>query len=138
MSKLYLIKNKYLVVLLLFVTNLAYSQNAVTGKVLSSEDNTGLPGVSVVEKGTTNGTVTNVDGDFTISVNPNATLVFSFVGFKTQEVSVGTRTSLNVTLATDIEALSEVVVIGYGRQEKKDVTGSVVSLSPKDFNKGVI
>ncbi|HYG39627.1 MAG TPA: SusC/RagA family TonB-linked outer membrane protein [Cytophagales bacterium] len=138
MSKLYLIKNKYLVVLLLFVSNLAYSQNAVTGKVLSSEDNTGLPGVSVVEKGTTNGTVTNVDGDFTISVNPNATLVFSFVGFKTQEVSVGTRTSLNVTLATDIEALSEVVVIGYGRQEKKDVTGSVVSLSPKDFNKGVI
>lgn len=138
MSKFYLFKNKYLVVLLLFLSNVAYSQNTVTGKILSSEDNAGLPGVSVVEKGTTNGTVTNVDGVFTLNVNPNATLVFSYVGYKTQEVAVGTRTTLNITLASDIEALSEVVVVGYGRQEKKDVTGSVVALNSKDFNKGVI
>lgn len=104
----------------------------------SADDGTGIPGVNVVEKGTNNGTVTDVDGNYTINVGDNATFVFSFVGYSTQELAVGTQSSINISLATDVTALSEVVVVGYGSQEKKEITGSVVSLDSKDFNKGNI
>ncbi len=123
----------------MLVTSVAWSQSkTVTGKVTSADDGTGLPGVNVVEKGTNNGTVTDVDGNYSLSVSDNATLVFSFVGFTTQEISVGNQTSLNVTLEADVTSLSEIVVVGYGSQEKKEITGSVVSLEPKDFNLGNI
>jgi iron complex outermembrane receptor protein len=118
---------------------MAWSQSrSVTGKVTSAEDATGLPGVSIVEKGTSNGTVTDNDGNFSINVSDNATLVFSFVGYATQEMAVGNQSSINITLASDVTALTEVVVIGYGSVEKKDATGALVSLKPEDFNGGVI
>lgn len=123
----------------MLVTSLAWSQSkTVTGKVTSSDDATGLPGVNVVEKGTNNGTVTDVDGNYSLNVGDNATLVFSFVGFTTQEIAVGNQSSIDVTLEPDVTALSEVVVVGYGSQEKKEITGSVVSLDQKDFNMGNI
>src|SRR5690606_11344451 len=103
-----------------------------------SDDRTGLPGVSILEKGTTNGTVTDAEGNYSISVPENAVLVFSFVGYASQEVSVEGRSTIDVSMETDVMALGEVVVIGYGQQEKKDVTGSVLAFSTKDFNKGVI
>jgi iron complex outermembrane receptor protein len=114
------------------------AQQTVKGKVTSSDDGSAIPGVNVLEKGTANGTVTDGDGNFTITVGANATLTFSFVGFKAQEVLVGTQTTVNATLASDVTALSEVVVVGYGSQEKKEITGSVVSLDTKDFNKGMV
>lgn len=123
----------------MLVTSLAWSQSkTVTGKVTSSDDAAGLPGVNVVEKGTNNGTVTDVEGNYSLNVSDNATLVFSFVGFSTQEISVGNQSSIDVTLEPDVTALSEVVVVGYGSQEKKEITGSVVSLNQKDFNMGNI
>jgi iron complex outermembrane receptor protein len=106
--------------------------------VTSGEDGSALPGVSILEKGTTNGTVTGVDGTYSISTSENAILVFSFVGFVTQEVSVGAQTSVNVSLASDVTALSEVVIIGYGEQKKEDLTGSVTAISTKDFNRSVV
>lgn len=126
-------------VLLFLVTTMAWSQSkTVTGKVTSSEDAAGLPGVSIVEKGTSNGTVTDNDGNFSINVGQTATLVFSFVGYATQEIAVGNQSTININLASDVTALSEVVVIGYGSVEKKDATGALVSLKPEDFNGGVI
>jgi TonB-dependent starch-binding outer membrane protein SusC len=137
MRNLYLI-NKVLVLLLLLGSLQGYAQTRVTGKVTGSDDGTGLPGVSILEKGTTNGAVSDAEGNYSVAVSPNATLVFSFVGYATQEIAVNGRTTVDVILQTDVTALSEVVVIGYGSQEKKDVTGSVISLSNKEFNRGVV
>jgi len=139
MTKFYLSFSRYVVALLLLVSTTAWSQSrTLTGKVTSSDDGTGIPGVNIVEKGTNNGVVTDVDGKYSISVNPNATLVFSFVGFATQEVVVGNQSTANVNMAPDAKALSEVVVVGYGTQEAKDVTGTLVSLKSENFNPGVI
>lgn len=100
----------------------------VTGTVT---DNTGEPviGASVVEKGTTNGTITDFDGNFSLSLQQNATLVLSYIGMRTQEVPVQGKTRINVELQDDAQELDEVVVIGYGTVKRKDLTGSVASVS---------
>lgn len=97
----------------------------INGKV-SDENGGGLPGVSVVIKGTTRGTTTNADGQFQLDVPSNTTvLVFSFVGYASQELEVGTQTSININLAPEDKVLSEVVVVGYGTQQKVNLTGAV-------------
>lgn len=108
----------------------------ISGNV--SDANGPLPGASVVEKGTTNGTQTDFDGNFILTVGENATLVISYIGYSTSEVAVNGRSSVNVTLAEDAQALDEVVIIGYGTTTVKDATGSVTSVTAKDFNGGVI
>jgi len=123
---------------MVLASTMAMAQQVVTGKVTAGDDGSPIPGVNILEKGTSNGTVTDVDGNFRISAGSNATLVFSFVGYQTQEVAVASQTSVNVTLQSDVTSLSEVVVVGYGSQEKKEITGSVVSLDTKDFNRGNI
>ena len=139
MTKFYLYLSRYLTLLmLLFATTLWAQNRVVTGKVTSADDGSGIPGVNVLEKATTNGTATNADGTFSISVGSDATLVFSFVGYSTQEVLVGNQSTVNVALALDVQSLSEVVVIGYGTVEAKDVTGTLVSLKSEDFNPGVV
>ena len=103
----------------------ASAQKTVTGKVLD-EGGLPLPGVSVVVKGTTSGTVTGIDGDFSLAnVSNNATLVFSFVGMKPQEIFVGNQTAINITMLAETIGLEEVVAIGYGTQKKANLTGSV-------------
>jgi TonB-linked SusC/RagA family outer membrane protein len=103
-------------------------QNPVSGKV-TDEDGLPLPGVTVIVKGTTQGTVTNVDGNYSIpNIPENAVLQFSFVGMKTQEVLVGNQTSINLSMAADAIGIDEVVAIGYGTQKKSDITGTVASL----------
>ncbi len=137
MTKLYLFVRRYLAVVLMFAALVGFAQErTVSGKVKSSDDGSGIPGVNILEKGTTNGTVTDTDGNYTISVGANATLVFSFVGYTTQEVAVGSQTSLDVTLGSDVTSLSEVVVVGYGTQDKKEITSSVSSVKSEDFNRG--
>ncbi|WP_052731322.1 SusC/RagA family TonB-linked outer membrane protein [Spirosoma radiotolerans] len=128
-----------LVMILLLGNTSAWAQGrTVTGKV-SDPTGFGLPGVSVQIKGTTRGTNTNAEGVYTLSDVPeNATIILSFIGYTTQEVAVGNRATVDVKLVDDTKALQEVVVIGYGTQKAKDVTGSVATLGPKDFNKGVI
>jgi len=110
----------------------------VRGKVLSGDDGGALPGVSILEKGTTNGTVTDGEGNFTIAVKDGGTLSFSFVGYATQEIQPANQTNLTITLLPDIKALSEIVVVGYGSNQKKDLTGAVVAVKPEDLNKGVV
>ncbi|HWA34242.1 MAG TPA: carboxypeptidase-like regulatory domain-containing protein, partial [Cyclobacteriaceae bacterium] len=97
----------------------------VTGKITSTEDNSAVPGVNVILKGTSQGTVSDADGRYSISVpSAESVLVFSAIGFATQEVSVGTRANIDVVLTLDVQTLSEVIVVGYGTQEKRDVTAS--------------
>ena len=119
----------------LLVSTYAFAQNAVTGTVI---DNTGMPliGVSVVEKGTTNGSVTDIDGKYTVNVEKGKTLVFSYIGYVTQEVEVQSNT-INITLSEDAQLLDEVVVIGYGSMERKDVTSSITTVKAEDLNVGV-
>lgn len=109
----------------------------VTGTV--TEPNGPLPGANVLVKGTTNGTTTDFDGNYTINDVPqNATLVFSYVGFAQQELAVNGRSVIDVQMSEDSNALDEVVVIGYGQTTVKDATGAVSSVTSEDFNKGVI
>lgn len=127
---------KSLIVLGAFLSFGIAQAQEVTGTV---SDATGpLPGASVVEKGTTNGSQTDFDGNYTISVESNAVLLVSYIGYKTQEVAVNGRSSINFTLEEDAEALEEVVIIGYGTTTVKDATGSVTAVTAKDFNGGVI
>lgn len=101
----------------------------VYGKVISSEDNLGLPGVTVMEQGTTNGTVTDSDGIYRLSVNSvDAILVFTSIGFNMQQVPVGSRSEINITLEANIEQLSEVVVVGYGSQGRAEITSAIGSI----------
>ena len=137
MVKFYLFKT-FVLLFLLLGANPAWAQTRVTGKVTSTEDGTGLPGVSILEKGTTNGTVTDVEGGYSITTGQNATLVFSFVGFTTQEVAVANQSTVSVALAADVTTLGEVVVIGYGEQKKEDLTGAVAAIGTKDFNRSVV
>ena len=98
-----------------------------------------LPGASVLVKGTTNGTQTDFDGNYTLNnVESSATLVFSYIGFKSMEVAVNGRTTISITLEEDAQALDEVIIIGYGTTTVKDATGAVSSVSSEDFNGGII
>ena len=108
-------------------------KSQVTGRIVDSNGEP-LIGVSVVEKGNkSNGTVTNLDGEYTVNVSANSTLVVSYVGYKTQEVAVGGKRNVNVTLAEDAEMLNDVVVIGYGVVKKADLAGSVAVMDNKAF-----
>jgi TonB-dependent starch-binding outer membrane protein SusC len=138
MTKLYLFVRRYLAVVMVLGAMSAFAQQSVSGKITSDDDGSGIPGVNILEKGTTNGTVSDADGNYRINVGANATLVFSFVGYVSQEVAVGSQSSVNVTMKSDVTSLSEVVVVGYGSQEKRDVTGATISLKSTDFNGGVI
>ncbi len=111
----------------------------VSGNVTSSEDNSGIPGVNVVLKGTTTGSVTDMDGNYVIEVpEENSVLVFSSIGFVTQEIEVNGRSTIDLTLNPDVTELSEIVVVGYGTQDKKEITSAVASVTPEEFNKGNI
>jgi TonB-linked SusC/RagA family outer membrane protein len=126
-------------VLMFFCMTAAYAQSgSVKGKVL---DELGEPiiGANIVEKGTTNGTITDMDGNYTLSVNDmkKAILQFSFIGYNTMEEGVKGRKSVEVKLAPSVVNLGEVVAIGYGTQTRKEITGSVANVSEENFNKGV-
>ena len=111
----------------------AWAQSvAISGRVTGS-DGSELPGATVLERGTTNGASTGANGTFTLSVQPNATLVISSVGYTAQTIAVGSQRVINVTLAAAATALNEAVVVGYGTQTKADLTGSVVTLSSKEI-----
>ena len=124
-----------LLLILFSAISLSVSAQTITVKG-NVKDTSGEPviGASVVEKGnTTNGTITDLDGNFSIKVDGKKTLVISYIGMKTQEVAVQGRKTINVQMVDDSKALDEVVVIGYGTVNKRDLTGSVASVSAKDL-----
>ncbi|PRY96231.1 TonB-linked SusC/RagA family outer membrane protein [Marinilabilia salmonicolor] len=113
---------------------LMMAQQTVTG-VVTDSSNEPIPGVSILEKGTMNGTITQVDGNYSIEVSDDATLVFSFIGFESQEVPVEGRSVINVVLTENITDLDEVVVVGYGVQKKKLVTGATLQVKGEDIER---
>ncbi|MEX0722541.1 MAG: TonB-dependent receptor [Gracilimonas sp.] len=116
------------------LTAVSYAQVTVNGTVTSVSDGEPLPGVTVLEKGTSNGTSTNADGNYEIAVeSTEAVLVFSSISFQTQEVVVGNRETINIQLAEDVQLLQDVVVVGYGEQDRKTLTSAVSSISAEDL-----
>lgn len=124
---------------LILCASVAYAQQGIVkGKVIDDE---GIPiaGASVIQKGTTKGTYTNVDGDYEITVNnmKSSILQFTFVGFNTIDETVNGRTSINVTMNQSVINLGEAVAVGYGTQTRREITGSIANVSEENFNKGV-
>lgn len=136
---------KYLwIVLFLLSVNVTFSQNkpekfSVSGKIFSSDSKEGIPSVNIKIRGSNVGATSDVNGNYSINIpNSQTVLVFSFVGYLSQEITVGNRTKIDVSLIQDIKDLSEVVVVGYGSIKKADLTGSVKSVKSGDFNKGIV
>src|SRR5438105_4482823 len=114
-------------------------QKTITGKIVAQETREPLQGVTVSVKGSSTTVTTNKEGAFSIVVPSNeSVLEISYVGYSPQEMQVGSQTSITVSMANADNKLGEVVVVGYGTQRKRDVTGSMTSLKPEDFNKGVV
>ncbi|MEK6479714.1 TonB-dependent receptor [Catalinimonas sp. 4WD22] len=109
-------------------------EQTISGKVTDGESGDPLPGVNVLAKGTTTGTVTDVEGNYRLTVNDNiSTLVYSSIGYQTEEVEINGRSVIDLTLMPDIQSLSEVVVVGYGTQKKSDLTGAISSISSESL-----
>lgn len=121
-----------MLLLLFFLPIMAFAQSTISGLV---KDQTGdpVPGANVFVKGTTNGTITDIDGKYSLTAPSDATLVFSFIGYTSQEVAVGGRTTINVTLEDEAMELGEIVAVGYGTMKKSDLTGSVASVAEADL-----
>ena len=125
-----------LLVLLFFIPSILLAQSTVSGTVTDKANALPLPGVNILVKGTSVGTTSDFDGNYTISAKSGDVIVFSYVGFKTQEITYNGQSKLNVTLTEDAAQLDEIVLIGYG--SKQDATGAVEKISTEEFNKGAI
>ena len=138
MSKSNYYKERVIQLLLFFAFMLpigASAQNIqLTGTVIDTTGETVI-GASVLEKGTTNGVITDIDGNFSLNVSPNATIIISYVGYAAQEIPLNGQKSLKVTLKEDTEMLDEVVVIGYGTMKKSDMTGAISSVDTEELTK---
>lgn len=115
-----------------------YAQSQTIKGIVTADGGLPLPGVTVLVKGTTNGTATDFDGNYEITGNTNDVIVFSFIGYTTQEVTIGSKTTINVTLEENLSQLEEVVVVGYGTQKKKEVTGAVAKVSADEIVKAPV
>jgi iron complex outermembrane receptor protein len=124
---------------LVILSGYVSAQITVKGKVTDATSGEALPGVSVVVTGTTTGVATNLDGEYTLKVpSASSQISFSFVGYKSQIIPIDGNAVIDVKLQPDVATLDEIVVIGYGQVKKSDATGSVATVSTKDFNKGAI
>ncbi|MEZ4902319.1 MAG: carboxypeptidase-like regulatory domain-containing protein [Spirosomataceae bacterium] len=128
-----LLQCSLLMAMCLFVLSVRAQDREVTGKVISSEDGSQMPGVSIAVKGTSKGTNSDAEGNYRLSVPENATLVFSFVGFALLEEKVNGRSVINVQLKAEARNLSEIVVTGYGSQIKRELTGNIAKIRPSDI-----
>src|SRR5690606_38525365 len=124
-----------LMVLCLVMSFNSFGQTRTISGTVKDTDGGVLPGVSVLEKGTTNGTTTDVNGHYSLSVGSDAVLVFSFIGMVAREFPVQNQTTIDVVMEADVSLLDEVVVVGYGTMKRSDLTGSIVSVSGDDLRK---
>ena len=130
---------KLLLLVLVFISGLSYAvaQSAVTGTV-TDENGEGIPGANIIIKGTSQGTITDMDGGFALNASSSDVLIITYVGYSTVEVPVGSQSNLSISLNEDIAALDEIVVTGYGTQVRKEITSAVTSLNEEDFNQGLV
>ncbi|CAN1529359.1 OMP_RagA_SusC, TonB-linked outer membrane protein, SusC/RagA family [Spirosomataceae bacterium] len=122
-----------LMCLFLFSSIIGIAQSVVSGKVTSSEDGSPLPGVSIIIKGSSKGTNTDSNGDFKISASASDILQVSFIGFTTNEFTVGNKTIINISMASDVKSLNEVIVTGFGSQIKRELTGNIAKIKGSDI-----
>ena len=134
MKKLFT-KFSVLIVLSLLLLNVAYAQNVTVKGVVKDEAGLAVPSASVIIKGTTNGTQTDANGNYSISAPANGTLVFTYIGYTSQEIAINNRTTINVDFKSTANELQQVVVVGYGTQKKRDLTGSITSISGTEIEK---
>jgi hypothetical protein len=121
----------------IFASSTDDQQKVVKGRV-TDESGAALPGVNVLEKNTTNGVTADVDGKYTISVaSSNSVLVFSFIGYTSREAAVGALSTVDISLTQSLTGLDEIIVVGYGTQQKRAISGSVTKVTEKDFNAGI-
>ena len=130
-------KQAFSVAVALLISLGAFAQDVVSGKVTDAADGSAIPGVSVTVKGTTKGAQTDVNGTYKVNAGSGSTLVFTFVGYTSKEVKA-TGSVVNVALSADNKSLEEVVVVGYGTQKRKEISGTVTSLGAREFNAGVV
>jgi len=130
-------KQAFSVAVALVISLGAFAQDVVSGKVTDAADGSAIPGVSVTVKGTTKGAQTDVNGTYKVNAASGSTLVFTFVGYTSKEVKA-TGSVVNVALSADNKSLEEVVVVGYGTQKRKEISGTVTSLGAREFNAGVV
>lgn len=123
---------------ILVFPGLISAQTTITGVVTDAEEGITLPGVTILEKNSGIGSITDIEGNYSIAVPGDAVLVFSYVGYKTQEIPIGNQTIINVQLQKQIELLEEIIVIGYGVQKKEDKTGAVAQVKAADLSGGVV
>ena len=133
----YVLKANHQVVLSLATVNQQKDVVKITGKVIDDQGE-GVIGANVMEKGTTNGTITNMDGEFSLEVPNKATLQISYIGFNTQEIPVNGQKSFTIRMTEDTQSLDEVVVVGYGTQKKLNVTGAVATLKNEELVKSPV
>jgi len=126
-----------MVILLVCFATISWAQTEITGTI-TDESGVPLPGANILLVGTSKGVVSDFDGNFAIQAAKGDVLEISFVGMVTQQVTIGTDNNLNIILVTDASTLDEVVVVGYGTQKRKDVTGAIASVKSESFNKGVV
>ena len=130
-------RRNYLILAFLIITMSVQAQQMIKGRVISMSDNTPMPGVNVVVKGSTYGTSTDAEGIYALEVtDENSTLVFSFIGYQSEEIVVGQQTKIDVALSPSLEQLMEVIVVGYSEKSKQEITGAVTNISA-DQIKGV-
>ncbi|MDO6819437.1 TonB-dependent receptor [Zobellia sp. 1_MG-2023] len=131
-----MIKLKHAIIAcLVMIGQFAFSQTSTVNGVVSDESGTPLPGATILVSGTTNGTTTDFDGNYSLSnVSPSDNLVFSYIGMTSQTITVGNRTSINVSLQEDAQALDEVVVVGYGTQSRAEVTGAIATVGAEELS----
>src|SRR6476469_10724025 len=134
---LFLMRSKKLLFIALLISGLnVFAQEVtVTGKVTSADDGQPLPGVTIKVKNASGGTVTDVNGMYSIKASQNAILVYSYIGFLSKETVVSNSRIVNVSLSSDLNKLNEVVIVGYGSARKGDLTGSVSSVSAEEIEK---
>lgn len=126
-------KQSLFIMLFVFCSVQLHAQRTISGQITDGDTGEGLPGVTIQVKGTSTGTTTNIDGSYFLTVSESDVLIISYIGFITQEIQVDNRTTIDVTLQTDTELLSEIVVIGYGTAPEKVLTGSVASINKKEI-----
>lgn len=125
------------ILLLVSIGQMARSQNlSVWGKITDSNNGSALPGVNILVKGTTNGTISDAEGAYSLTIQADdPVLVFNSIGYITQEIAVGNQREINVQMAEDVASLEEVVVVGYGTQKKSNINGAIASVSGEELEK---
>ena len=138
MKKEHLTRSLIILFAFFMYCNFSFGQEFTVSGTVKDDAGSPIPGVTILIKGSTKGTTSDIDGKYSIKAETNSVLVFSFVGYSTEEIPVNGRSVIDIVLKAASESLDEVVVIGYGTVKKTDLTGSITSVSSKDFNKGAI